>query len=88
MARRSEEASRENNPAAAGIERFFSLKGPREENNVRASFCCLCMCAPHLWSRAADCVACAAIGFRGTMTVPVPHDPEFEFVSLISKGLD
>jgi len=25
-------------PAAAGIERFFSLKGPREENNVRASF--------------------------------------------------
>ena len=31
MARRPEEASRENNPAAAGIERFFSLKGPREE---------------------------------------------------------
>jgi len=25
-------------PAAAGIERFFSLKGPRENNNVRASF--------------------------------------------------
>jgi len=25
-------------PATAGIERFFSLKGPREENNVRASF--------------------------------------------------
>jgi len=23
-------------PAAAGIERLFSLKGPREENNVRA----------------------------------------------------
>ena len=22
-------------PAAAGIERFFSLKGPRDENNVR-----------------------------------------------------
>jgi len=28
----------EEDPAAAGIERFFSLKGPREENNVRASF--------------------------------------------------
>jgi len=25
-------------PAAAGIERFFSLKGPREDNNVRVSF--------------------------------------------------
>ena len=25
-------------PAAAGIERFFSLKGPREENDVRAIF--------------------------------------------------
>jgi len=24
--------------AAAGIERFFSLKGPREKNNVRAAF--------------------------------------------------
>jgi len=26
------------NPAAAGIERFFCLKGPLEENTVRASF--------------------------------------------------
>jgi len=26
-------------PAAAGIERFFSLKGPQEEKNVRTSFC-------------------------------------------------
>jgi len=25
-------------PAAAGIERFFSLQGPREKNNGRASF--------------------------------------------------
>jgi len=28
VARRPEEASREKNPAAAGIERFFSLRGP------------------------------------------------------------
>jgi len=27
-------------PAAAGIERFYSLKGPREENNVREFFLC------------------------------------------------
>jgi len=34
VARRSEEASREKkNPAAAGIERFFSLKGPRRERS-------------------------------------------------------
>jgi len=33
VARRPEEASREKkNPAAAGIERFFSLKGPRGED--------------------------------------------------------
>jgi len=38
VARRPNEASREKHPAAVGIERFFSLKGPREENNVRASF--------------------------------------------------
>ena len=35
MASRPEETLRENNPATAGIERFFSLEGPREENNVR-----------------------------------------------------
>jgi len=29
VARRPKEASREKNPATAGIERFFSLKGPR-----------------------------------------------------------
>jgi len=36
VARRPEEASRERekkNPAAAGIERFFSLKGPRREKS-------------------------------------------------------
>jgi len=38
VARRPEEASREKNPAAAGIERFFSPeRSSRRENNVRAS---------------------------------------------------
>jgi len=31
VARRPEEASRESDPAAAGIERFFSLKVPIDE---------------------------------------------------------
>jgi len=44
VARRPKEASREKTATAAGIERFFSLRGPQEENNVRISFwkCALC----------------------------------------------
>jgi len=37
VARRPEEASREKNPSAAGIERFFSLKGPRRERSRESS---------------------------------------------------